>query len=70
MFKILILQRLYNLSDDATEDQISDRYSFMEFLGLRLGGSIPDKNTIWDFRELLEADGKNGTALLFKNLKS
>ena len=70
MFKILILQRLYNLSDEATEDQISDRYSFMEFLGLRLGGSIPDKNTIWDFRELLEADGKNGTALLFKNLKS
>ena len=69
MFKILILQRLYNLSDEATEDQISDRYSFMEFLGLRPGGPIPDKNTIWDFRELLEANGKNGTALLFKKFE-
>ncbi len=33
MFKILILQSLYNLSDDTTEVQILDRLSFMRFLG-------------------------------------
>ena len=34
MFKILILQTLYTLSDDATEFQVRDRLSFMRFLGL------------------------------------
>ena len=29
MFKILVLQSLYNLSDDQTEFQIKDRLSFM-----------------------------------------
>ena len=37
MFKVLILQSLYNLSDEAIEYQILDRLSFMRFLGLRLG---------------------------------
>ena len=36
MFKILILQSLYNLSDDQLEFQIRDRLSFMRFLGLSL----------------------------------
>ena len=31
MFKILILQRYYNLSDDQAEYQINDRMSFMRF---------------------------------------
>ncbi len=35
MFKILILQSLYNLSDEAVEYQILDRMSFMRFLGLQ-----------------------------------
>ena len=34
MFKILILQRYYNVSDDAMEYAILDRLSFMRFLGL------------------------------------
>ena len=34
MFKILILQRYYNLSDDSIEYAILDRLSFMRFLGL------------------------------------
>ncbi len=53
MFKILILQSLYNLSDDATEYQIRDRLSFMRFLGLSLGDRVPDAKTIWLFREQL-----------------
>jgi IS5 family transposase len=53
MFKILILQTLYNLSDDATEYQILDRLSFMRFLGLRHGDPVPDAKTIWLFRDQL-----------------
>lgn len=53
MFKILILQSLYNLSDDQLEFQIRDRLSFMRFLGLALGDTVPDAKTIWLFREQL-----------------
>jgi len=53
MFKILILQRYYNLSDEQTEFQIKDRLSFMDFLGLQIGDKIPDEKTIWLFKETL-----------------
>ena len=53
MFKILVIQSLYNLSDDALEYQIMDRISFMRFLGLSLGDRVPDAKTIWLFREQL-----------------
>lgn len=53
MFKVLILQSLYNLSDEQTEFQIRDRLSFMRFLGLSLGDAVPDAKTIWLFREQL-----------------
>jgi len=58
MFKILILQSLYNLSDDSTEQQILDRLSFNRFLGLTLGDPVPDAKTIWLFRESLNADDR------------
>lgn len=32
MFKVLVLQHLYNLSDEEAEYQIRDRYSFSRFL--------------------------------------
>jgi len=51
LFKILILQSLYNLSDEALEFQILDRYSFSRFLGLHAASKIPDATTIWRFRE-------------------
>lgn len=53
LFKILVLQRLYNLSDDQTEYQINDRMSFMRFLGLGIESKIPDAKTIWLFRDTL-----------------
>jgi transposase, IS5 family len=53
MFKVLLLQTLYNLSIDQTEYQIRDRLSFMRFLGLSLGDAVPDSRTIWLFREAL-----------------
>ena len=57
MFKVLVLQSLYNLSDDSVEYQIRDRLSFMRFLGLSIGDRVPDAKTIWLFREEL---GKAG----------
>ena len=59
MFKILILQSLYNLSDDGMEYQILDRLSFMRFLGLDAGDKVPDSKTIWLFREKLKGTSKN-----------
>jgi len=46
MFKILILQKYYNLSDEQTE------FQFKQFLGLKLGSTIPDEKTIWYFQNL------------------
>jgi transposase, IS5 family len=42
MFKLLILQSLYSLSDDQMEYQITDRLSFKRFLKLRSGDKVPD----------------------------
>jgi Transposase and inactivated derivatives, IS5 family len=53
MFKILILQRYYNVSDDAIEYAILDRLSFMRFLGLGINDAVPDAKTIWLFRDTL-----------------
>jgi IS5 family transposase len=53
MFKILVLQALYSLSDDQAEFLIQDRLSFMRFLGLGLSEKVPDAKTIWLFREHL-----------------
>jgi transposase, IS5 family len=57
MFKILVVQTLYTLSDDQTEYQIRDRLSFMRFLGLALHDPVPDAKTIWLFREQLTKAG-------------
>lgn len=57
MFKVLVLQALYNLSDDGCEYQIRDRLSFMRFLGLGLEDTAPDAKTIWLFREHLTQAG-------------
>ncbi len=46
MFKSLVLQTLYHLSDDQTEYQVHDRLSFLRFLGLDLDQRIPDAKTI------------------------
>ena len=53
LFKMLILQSLCNLSDDATEQQLLDRLSFQCFLGLKIGDTVPDAKTIWSFKEFL-----------------
>ena len=52
-FKMVVLQALYNLSDEQVEIQVRDRLSFMRFLGLDLNDAVPDATTIWLFREAL-----------------
>jgi len=57
MVKILVLQQLYNLADDALEYQLLDRRSFLQFLDLTESSSIPDAKTIWLFRDRLAQAG-------------
>jgi IS5 family transposase len=53
MFKALIMQSLYQLSDAQLEFQITDRLSFKRFLGLTDADASPDEKTFWAFRETL-----------------
>lgn len=54
MFKMLVLQKLYNLSDEELEYQINDRLSFMKFLDLGIEDKVPDATTLWLFREKIK----------------
>jgi IS5 family transposase len=53
MFRMLVLQSLYKLSDEQVEYQVRDRLSFTGFLGLGIEDGIPDGTTLWLFRETL-----------------
>jgi transposase, IS5 family len=57
MFRMLVLQSLYNLSDEQVEFQVRDRLSFTRFLGLGLEDGVPDGTTLWLFRERLAKAG-------------
>lgn len=53
MFKALLLQRWYALSDPALEEALKDRLSFRRFLGVGLSEALPDHSSLWRFREAL-----------------
>lgn len=56
MFKALLLQSLYGLSDAELEEALGDRLSFRRFVGLSLEDEVPDHTTICRFRNrLIEA---------------
>jgi len=57
MFKILILQSIYDLADGKTQFMILDRLSFQRFLGLRINDAVPDEKKIWEFRNKLAEAG-------------
>lgn len=57
MFKILIVQRTYNLSDSDTEFWLKDRLSVQNFLAITLADDVPDEKTIWAFRNTLSQAG-------------
>jgi IS5 family transposase len=56
MFKALLLQRWYALSDPALEEALKDRLSFRHFLGVGLSEPLPDHSSLWRFREDLGAE--------------
>lgn len=53
MVRVIVLQQLYNLSDEQMEFQLLDRLSFQRFVGLRHSSQIPDRTTLWTFKERL-----------------
>lgn len=53
MFKILLLETWYGLSDYEVEERINDSILFSEFLGLDMGLPAPDHSTISRFRSEL-----------------
>lgn len=57
LFKMCLLQSWYGLSDEQVEYQVNDRLSFQRFLGIDLSTKVPDKNTLWDFKEALDQSG-------------
>ena len=65
MFKALLLQSWYNLSDVALEKQLARDLIFRRFVGLNLSDAIPDHSTIWRFREALK-DGQLFDQLLLE----
>lgn len=54
-FRMLVLQALHGLSLAQTSYMVRDRLSWMRFCGLGPGDTVPDANTLWDFRETLIA---------------
>jgi transposase, IS5 family len=53
MFKLLLLQRWYGLSDPGLEEALNDRISFIRFSGFSLSSPLPDYSTICRFRNTL-----------------
>lgn len=63
MFKVLLLQVWYKLSDPALEKQLARDLLFRRFIELDIAESVPDHSTIWRFRQLLESDSLMATLL-------
>jgi IS5 family transposase len=53
LFKTLLLQQWYSLSDPGMEEALCDRISFRRFVGLSLSDPVPDHSTISRFRSQL-----------------
>jgi len=67
MVRILVLKRLYNLSDEQMEFQLLDRMSYKRFCGLSQALNIPDRTTIWTFENRI---GEAGAKALFEGVSA
>ena len=56
LFKALLLQAWYGLSDADLEHMLGDRLSFARFVGLSLEDDVPDHTTLCRFRNILIAE--------------
>ena len=64
MLRIMVLKLLYNLSNEQVEYQLRDRLSFLRFVQLGLGESVPDSRAIWLYADKLAK--ANGARELFE----
>lgn len=67
MVRILVLKRLYNLSDEQMEYQLLDRMSYKRFCGLGNATNIPDRTTVWTFENRI---GESGAKALFDGVST
>jgi IS5 family transposase len=61
MVGVLLIQQLFNLSDEKMEFQLPDRLSFQRLVGWRANSQIPDRTTIWKFKETLIQANASGS---------
>jgi len=54
MFKAMLLQSWYKLSDPALEKQLARDLLFKNFVGLPISETVPDHTTLWRYRRQLE----------------
>ena len=67
MVRILVLKRLYNLSDEQMEYQLLDRMSYKRFCGLSNAANVPDRTTVWTFENRI---GEAGASALFDGVSA
>jgi IS5 family transposase len=67
MVRILVLKRLYNLSDEQMEYQLLVRMSYKRFCGLANATNIPDRTTVWTFENRI---GEAGVKALFDGVSA
>ena len=58
LFKALLLQSGYHLSDPQWEQQLARDWLFRRFVGISLDTPIPDHTRWWRFRQKISADGR------------
>ena len=57
LFRVWLLERIYNLSDVRVVEEVTDRISFREFVGIPFGEAVPDDTTLVKFRKRLREGG-------------
>jgi IS5 family transposase len=67
MVRLVVLKRLYNLSDEQLEYQLLDRMSYKRFCGLSMASNIPDRTTVWTFENRI---GEAGAKALFDGVSA
>ena len=67
MFRALLLQSWYKLSDEGLEKQWARDLLFRRFTGLDISEPVPDHTTIWRFRQKLDKDNLMSSLLSVLN---
>jgi IS5 family transposase len=67
VFKMLLLQHCYGVSDPQCEALVKDRLSWRKFVGLALTDAVPDETTLVRFRQRLIEHGLHQRLLALIN---